>query len=532
MKKITSLVCLFLCIVLLCTSCAKDMTFVDYYAAKEYKDKYPTLNSFTEVEKLDGYSYETSGYEIIVVETKEGDKVKFFNLEKDYFVLTIDEAHLDNFDFFEVSGNTFIVTVEADYSGEDIYYTNIYDANGSLMFSKKGYSDLDSKTDKVVITSEDLFQFDKKIYRVDNGGGIYPVVTNPFYGTLPAFSFRTEAYYYIVNSSDVAVYDQSLNCVFNWTTPYITYEECSIVALSEENFLVQILEVLPDTETKYDFLGDNGEKYKLTSTIVDVKTGKEKTVKLDYLITYLTYSANRVYGSDEYDYISDKISNIAYVCYIKDHKLHSNISAFALVALSGKDASVEFTIAPEFDNLPTPIAENRFEYITDSGETYLIDATGKTIAKFSSDVTEDADFNEKYIVLDGKIYNYDLNEVYDCAANKKEVIDILGHCIILRDSVGENKDYHLYTVNGEVFEIENFFNSGLASFITGSSEQFYTTFNKDDTEFKFYNEFGTYLGKVDNAISWRIVYEFDDNAGVIIAVVDASLKVSYYKISK
>lgn len=530
MKKITSLVCLFLCIVLLCTSCAKDMTFVDFYADKEYEDSYPTLNSFTEVEKLDGFSYDSSENEFIVVETKDGDKVKFYNIEKDYFVLTLEEDRLSSFDFFTVSGNTFIVTVEEDYDVEGTYHTNIYDANGSLMLTKKSTDSVSASS--VIAKSQDLFQFDKKIYRVDNEGGIFPVVTNPFYGTIPSFSFRTETYYYSVGSSDISVYDKSLNCVFNWTIPYSTYEECNIEVLSEENFLVQVLEVLPDTETKYDFLGENGEKYKLTSTIVDVATGKEKTVNLNYLIAYLTYSANRVYANDTYDYISDKISNIAYVCYIKDHKLNSHMSAVDLVALNGKDASIDFVIAPEFDTLPTEFAENRYTYTTDSGETYLIDATGKTISKFANDAIKNAKFNEKYIVMDGRIYNYDLNEVYDCAANKKEVVDVLGHCIVLRDSVGENKDYHLYTVNGEVFELENYFNTELASFITGSSDQFYTTFNADNKEYKFYNEYGTYLGKIDNAVSYKIVYEFEDNAGVIIAVIDTSFKISYYKIAK
>jgi hypothetical protein len=208
------------------------------------------------------------------------------------------------------------------------------------------------------------------------------------------------------------------------------------------------------------------------------------------------------------------------------------MSALDLVALNGKDASIDFVIAPEFDTLPTEFAENRYTYTTDSGETYLIDATGKTISKFANDAIKNAKFNEKYIVMDGKIYNYDLNEVYDCAANKKEVVDVLGHCIVLRDSVGENKDYHLYTVNGEVFEIENYFNTEHASFITGSSDQFYTTFNADNKEYKFYNEYGTYLGKIDNAVSYKIVYEFEDNAGVIIAVIDTSFKISYYKIAK
>lgn len=531
MKKITSLVCLFLCIVLLCTSCAKDMTFVDFYANKEYEDSYPTLAKFEEVEKLDGYTYKNSNYEMIVVETKDGDKVKFYNVEKDYFVLTLEENYLDDYTFFTVSGNTFVITVEEDYNVEDTYYTNVYDANGNLMLSKKGYSDLGA--DKVVTTSTDLFQFDKKIYRVDNNGGIFPVVTNPFYGTLPSFSFRTAEYYYIVGSSDVAVYDQSLNCVFNWSIPYSTYLDCNIVALSEENFLVQVLEVLPDTETKYDILSDDGEKCKLTSTVVDVKTGKEKTVKLDYLVAYVMYSDNQVYSNDTMDFVSDKIENIAYICYIKDHKLLDN--EYELVALKGKDASVDFAIAPEFDNLPTEYAENRYIYTTDNGERYLIDAAGKTISKFASGATTNASSNEKYIVMDGKIYNYDLNEIYDCAANKKEVVDVLGHCVILRDSVGENKEYYLYTANGEVSEIANYFTSDLVSFYTGTSDQFYTTYDKDSKDFKFYNEYGTYLGKIENVLSWKIVYNLDDNAGVIIYVATGSIldyKVSYYKISK
>ncbi len=525
MKKLMSLACLFLCVVLLCTSCAKDVALADFYADKKYEDSYPTLNTFTDLSQLTGLDYVKSYSEIIVFDDEDREKVKFYNAEKNSFVISIDDEYLTSYNFFSVLENTFIVTVEKDSKNDDIFDTNIYDVNGNLMLTKEGYSDLSTGYTSVVKVASDLFQFDKKIYRVDDKGAIFPVITNPFYGNIPSFDYKTNAYYYDVESNCVSAYNKNLECVFYWEIPYTTYESCMINVLSSEKILVQVIDILPETETKYDFVDDEGNKCKLTSTIIDVATGKEKTVKLDYIVVYMIYASNRVTVSDAYDYIPENITDIAYICYIEDQKLLSATSSLKLVALNAKDAKVASAIAPEFDTLPEQISETRYLYTKHNGETYLIDITGKVISKISQNLNVVS--NESYLVMDGKLYDYDLREIYDAKANKKDIVTLLGHNVILRDSDGTNKDYYLYTKDGEVVEINDFY---LPTY--SSEEQFFATYSEKKNEYTFYNEYNKYLGSVDDAMLWTVVYTFEDNAGVIIAVVDIEGNVTYHQLGK
>ena len=526
MKKLMSLACLFLCVVLLCTSCAKDVALADFYADKKYEDSYPTLNTFTDLSQLTGLDYVKSFSEIVVFDDDDREKVKFYNVEKNSFVVSLDDEYLTSYSFFSVLDNTFIITVEKDSKNDEIFDTNIYDANGNLMLTKESYSDLSAGYASVVKVASDLFQFDKKIYRVDNNGAIFPVVTNPFYGDIPSFDRRTSTYYYDVEGNSVSAYNKNLECVFYWEVPYTTYDDCMISVLSSEKVLVQVIDILPETETKYDYVDEKGNKCKLTSTIVDVATGKEKNVKLDYLVATVVYTASNLTTDDYLDYIPEDITDIAYICYIEDQKVLSATSSFKLVALNPKDAKVASVIAPEFDTLPTQISETRYLYTKFNGETYLIDITGKVISKISgSSALENK--NESYIVKDGKLYDYDLREIYDAKANKKDIIMLLGHNVILRDSDGTNKDYYLYTKNGEVVEVNDFY---LPTY--SAEKQFFATYSEKKNEYTFYNEYNKFLGSVDDAMLWTVVYTFEDNAGVIIAVADLEGNVTYHQLGK
>ena len=135
MKKIITLVCFVLCIMVLCTSCTKSMSFKELYAEDKYEDSYPTFTTITELIMLEGHEAGSYYNEILVVYNDE--KIKFYNMSKDSYIITLSEEYVDSYDFFTVSGNTFIITCEEDKNDETVYSTKIYDANGSNLLTKK-----------------------------------------------------------------------------------------------------------------------------------------------------------------------------------------------------------------------------------------------------------------------------------------------------------------------------------------------------------------------------------------------------------
>ncbi|MBQ8447373.1 MAG: hypothetical protein IJX27_00395, partial [Clostridia bacterium] len=455
MKRLTAMFSLLLCVVLLCTSCgASSMTFEELYSENKYEDKYPTLGSISEIPTLEGFMHVPGEYEnetqILAFRNKDASKLKFYNAETDSWILTFDNDYIENFRTFSVYGNSMLIVVEEDENKEYKFYTKIYDANGNLVATKLGSTELEYWYNAVTV-SADLFQFDGKIYRVSEKGAVSTVVSNPFFGDIPSFEIKTESHYYDFNSTmggsaSIYVYDNDLENVFFWEVPYSTAVTTSMVLLEENKVLVQFMEMLPDTETKYDFVM-SGTKCNLTSLVIDTETGKEKKVKLDYIVSESDF-ANNIINNDGVDnFFPEDVKNITFISPIEDRKVVTSSTSMKIVCLKGSDASIALEISPEIPLFECEqIANDRFIYKAHSGDSYLINSKGKVISVLDSDVFKAAYHNEKYIVLNGKIYDYDLKEVYDYKADGKEFVALFGHSVLLKETkMFDLDDYYVYT---------------------------------------------------------------------------------------
>ena len=516
MKKIIAIICLVFSLATILTGCSlhQKISFKEFYKNYEYIDEIPTLKSYNKISDLSEMSYRGSSNGILAFNNKDGKKLKFYNVKSDSFVLTLDTEYVEHYQIISANNERFIIVVEQDENKSSVYYTKLYDASGNLVATKNGYTDSYQLTE-LVKSSIDLIQFNGCIYRVNEGGSTTALVTNPFFGTLPSMDTKTEDYYYVIESYAVTVYSHDLEEVFHWSAPQDCYEISNINITSEDCILVQYLDKLPDSEKKYDLIDGDGNKYNLTSKIVDVSDKKEKEVNLDYIIVDYFYSkGNSEFESDETDMIPSKVKNLAFVLEIKDKRVVSTTDNMKCVAINGKSGKIEYLVIDEFDNLPSPIVKDRFEYYSDSGYMTLIDANGEYIGRINN--LSSNQYNETYIVKDKKIYDFNLQVKYDFSSDDKEYKALLGHSVLLED----DDNVFVYTANGELKTLDG-------NLVEYRSNLIVTN---DDGEYVFYDENGNSLGSIEGT-SCSILYNNIED-GVCVVSVYKGGTTNYYKFTK
>ena len=288
-------------------------------------------------------------------------------------------------------------------------------------------------------------------------------------------------------------------------------------------------DILPDSEKDYDYIANSGKKYSLTSFLIDVESGKTKEVNLDYKVIEVGYSSNLVYieGYSEFYSFSDKLDNIAVINYIKDEKLHSSVNK--VVCLSGKNASIKLEIAPEYDNPPVLIAPGCYLYESDSGNRYLLDENFEIIGSANA-IKNDTLKNGYYIVTGNKVYDYNINLIYDLEDNDQTLVCLMEDSFIVSEETYNGTEYYLRTGYGNMIEIDNF-DKNL------SNERYYVTTdtNYDGTKtYTFYNGFGDRIlnvKDVDLYSSVETIYTYDGNSGYIVCLTVDGQEI-YYRITK
>ena len=519
MKKVISLLCLLFVVASLFTGCmtTKTMSFETFYAGFQYEDDYHTLNSYNKLGDLTEMSYRGASNGILVFRNKDGKKVKFYDPETESFILTLDNDYLESYQVSTYCDSKFILTVERDENKTGVYYTNLYDCKGNLVATKNGSSDLNY--DYNLVTSRcDLIQFNGCIYRVDENGSTTRIISNPFFGSIPSVDTKTANYYYDTDYDCVTVYNHNLDVVFYWSIPYEDAYSTMLNVTSADVIIAQMLLNLPFDSDKYDFIDEEGNKFELQSIAIDVETGKEKNLKLDYAIEGIFYSRSDVQIEDTYhNMVPAEITDLAAVYPIVDKRI-ANYDEQKLVSIDAKTGKIKLELFTEFDgNMPgDALAKDRFKVTLDSGVSLLIDSTGKVIANANN--LSNASRNETYVVYDGKIYDYNFSLKYDYVANDKEYVMMLGHGVLLRD----DDNYFIYTKNGDLRTIEG-------SVSTSNCTQTLVV-SYDDGKYYFYNEDGNSLGNLEGSYFSLIDYNYE--AGYCIVSITKNSEVSYYKIVK
>lgn len=506
MKKLILTVCCLLCVVLLCTACSKGNTVGDFCAAVEYKDNTFVPTTYTRLNALDGLSYDySSRNHVLFLEDYDDYELIVYNAKTQSTVLTLDLEEVEENSTFTAFGETFIFIVTDD-SGE--YKSAIYTDGGQKVIEKDGYLDTDDITS---YSDVDLFSFDGSIFRVNKGSATL-VTDNPFFGSVPSFDYQTSSYYYEVNSNEVTVYNKKLEVVYYWEAPY---GEANINILSDDNLLIQEIISLPDAEKKYDVMMD-GEKYNIKSYLINVESGKEKSLDLDFVVLDLLYCSSYV-TSDVDDFTVSDLDNIACITKIEDKMISNSSSAMELVTINAKNGKIDEELFTDNDNClyVEPIAKDRYLMDCKSGDTYLVDGNGEIIGQYNGYSDRS---NDSFLVKDGRLYDYNLKCVYDLKTEDKTVYGMMAHSVIFQDDDG---DFYLYTSSKQTQSINGR--------VTDYKNGFFIAYDSDNGTYRIYDENGTQIGSNLKCSSLSIISSYKDGC-VLSAYVDGEYR--YYVLSK
>ena len=516
MKRLITLICLSVCFVVLLTSCAGKKNFDKVYKDYEWVDEYAeTLTSLDKISGLKDYELVSAGGSLVAF-ANEDDQAKVYNVATGEVIYSFNSSDVDDFGYFEIFGKDFFYIVR-EANGEDYdYRTAFYNVRGEEFANVEGEYDADD-----VRECEDLFQIDDKVYRVYEDGSVNTVIAdNPFFGTLPEFDAKTADYYYYFGNDYVAAYDYNLEQVAYWQAASDEYDVRSMNLLSEDRVLVQMVRELPDSEKKYDYIYE-GTKYELKSYLINVKKNDAKEIALDYIVKTVSASTvARPYGSDPYLVSSLGIDNYAVVYMIEDKVVKTAESEIVYADLNGKTAKIKSILFADIDGTATPIAEDRFLYENYSGETYLMDANGEILSRFSRSAVDST--NENFIKVGDKLYNFDLQLVRDLEYSDKAIYGLLAHTALLKANETNDDGYYYYYVlseNGEDVKLKG-------KYVSNGKDYIITRDADESDVYYVYDEYGTQIKKLSETSGVRVVASYEGT--YVLAVANADYEVEYY----
>lgn len=465
MKKLLSITCLIICLILMLSSCSKD------YKLKKTFDEYEsgsTIHSASKISELDGATYRST-YANLAVFSKSNEYF-VYDLEGKKFVKTF--ADVDNVYGFTVDGTPFILVHDEDM-------TNLYDAKGNHIATENEYI-------YSVTTKLDLFEFNGKVYRVEKNSAT-EIGAATFLTDISNFTTTANGYYYCISSNLVAVYDSNLRPTASWQKPYGT---ATTSVLNNGNVLIQVTRELPQDAKKYTYI-EGTKKYEMSSYIMNPKNGNTKSVNLDYKIMLATYVT-------EDSMYNEKLQNIAYIYPIQDKYLSTSNSALKIASINnnGKIRGYLFNNLKNYDLSGDIMQVNSKRYVYESftDDIMIVDGSGKVIGTINS-ITS---YNGENLVIEDVIYDWNLNKKYDLDENNATISKAMAHCFIIT----KDGKYYRYSDTTTMQELG-----------TTSDISLYANFYvvKNQNEYNVYNDLGEKIVALQSDSSIYLSCSFEGN---------------------
>ena len=518
MKKtrIVMLTALLLVGVMLLSSCGiggDSLKLKTLFDGATYVDDSPALSTATEVADLKNAEYESYNGDLALfigeaeVDSIFYDKYIVYNVKTGTVVFTATESELvkydvnlcEGYDYFTelpVASHFVVWTTTYTKEGDVVNYdkstdtTTVYNVDGSQIATAARDTDTEY--------GYDLLYFEGKVYRVgDDGKFAYAFDYSPL-AEFPEIIMVSEDYYLAMADGGMArmsgpgmtlaCYDKELNLLSTYTAP--SYLEASNGALlANGNFLVQGQVQADPFSEDYDFMDEDG-KWELYTLIIDVEKGEAKEIECDYMIEFSMPITDEI---REEGGLGDKVDNMAYVYAIENKRI--NESSLYTGTINNKGEFLPLEKINGMNPLEVMmIAENRWLVGTAEGFAYLVDEKGDIIADISN-----ASFNESgYITCDGKLYDHNLQLLFDYEAEKLYRYESFGNCILFTN---DDDELILYA-NGQK-----------------------STLIAKDTEREYmdsYSNEGDYFVICDSTDPAAIKYEVYNNAGAKILTLDYS----------
>ncbi|MBR2325559.1 MAG: hypothetical protein IKA53_05910 [Clostridia bacterium] len=387
--------------------------------------------------------------------------------------------------------------LETALSDAPTYALSLLDENGTVFASKSEIdtlSALNALCDPVL----DLVRFEQSVYRVEKNGSARLAFTLSAFADLPVLDEKVGDRYYHVESDLQGVdcwyvYDKDAQLCAIYRVP-TEAKDARAYILSDGTIFSQYVTAEDASAAQYTFMKD-GVKYKLHHEVISARTG-EKTVIKDPDF-YIAPGEQSVISDDERMRafgLNASMENLARGYRISDHILDMNAHALkaALLSNRGKITSFVGDIIPAMDQSTfVGVAKNRWVARNLADEYFLLNEWGYVIGRFPSLATAaDTALAAEIFVHQKKIYDWDLDLLYDMEENDVIDFELVGSSVLMRKAEGEVLLY-----DGEKQSVTVLSNKGEEKKIEtrSSSLIFVEQTVEEKKQIDVYNEGGTLL---------------------------------------
>lgn len=440
-----------------------------------------------------------SNLAIFETEDESGNTVyKFYNFETKTVVLTLAESETVDYDDIyanatSVGSNLYdFIRVEKTTTPEEGDPTTeylIYYADGTLaLSSEEGFKFMADAT--VFADNGDYYRIDKNGKFAKAGTLAKNVVAN-----LPVYMNCVKEHYYNVSEGTLSVYDYSFNLTNYYELPNFNNLDGDFYVLNDGNVLIQYSFAVSYFESDYTYF-DGQNNQKVVTLIYNVKKGEAKEIETEVLFDDI-YARGDAYGMLDYLY-DDSVKNVAEVKFITNKQLDRTTKNVSLK----NDGSIDKIIDEAFvaESGVNPHSSGKFVVQTKLGSTYLVDKKGNVVA----DIT-DSIYNEKYIFVNDKIYDFDFKELATIDEDKWEfTFGDMNNAFVFRciDEKDENAEKKFGLFANGAFDVKTLADG---ENLADANERYYVIRKVADnaTTYIYYNENGAKIFETTVILSYK-----------------------------
>ena len=470
-KLIIAIVALVLCFTCLFAACKEkgsengstESKSNDIFTAETYQAK--NAHRYDQVTKLDldGYSYSTANYGLVLF-TKTENGVKstvVYNIGEERIVQSfVDESDAlqsvsYTVNFSRANGVPYFVahkTTRDLLQNTNAYAHTLYNAKGVLVTTLQ-----DNASTTMPSVTLDFVSFGEKLYRMGKEGDLTLLDWyGPLSNDIPSLSGKQGDYYYKTSTSasdmSVTVYDASLKLKAYYALPSYAKEPIFGV-MDDGNVFIQYFVAKDASDNDYDVIVEANEgafrnlsgRYDLEQKILNVTDNSTSDLHLDYVAYYLMSKTTLEAEGESLNGINKDFLNLCVAYKLNDKYLDLNREVILTLTNNG---ALQTVVSGNFlaneDDFPNVVAENRVVVEDLAGREYLYKFDKTLIGEVN-----DANFLTNFILGESAVYDYDLNVLFSYKEQGYSYYGKMGDNVVFTKNNEEDKaEYYLYTGSG------------------------------------------------------------------------------------
>ncbi|MBQ7365354.1 MAG: hypothetical protein IJW46_07130 [Clostridia bacterium] len=288
-------------------------------------------------------------------------------------------------------------------------------------------------------------------------------------------------HYYIENEEAIFVFDPMGKTLYEFHRPSYA-ENAHIFVLGNGNVFIQYTYETVAGEA-YDYILE-GKQHKIVSILANIARGTVTEPVVDFLVVTIE---NAFTNDDFHTRYTERVNNVAQIVDIANKRIDENAPARYIIL---SDSLIELFSMQDVINGALDIIRISYDrnLVRTAAGSLLVAGDCTVIGQINNYRA----ITEKFIMTSGKIYDHDLNALFDLTASGYTYHDCVGDNIILTKVVDDTARLYLYT--GSDFT----YISDMANYI--SCFEGYAV--SDGSSYRYFDENGKLLATTYESINW------------------------------